>query len=153
MLAAFNYVSSQEFVHIFFVFSLLYFILVSISLLTVLVILFFVKGNSPFLKETKTFFFSLSLFKKIVFCYFCVFASFPNKVYVNNGFTFIGNYFLNLFHGGIKFFLFALLGFIFILESIVFGLSYEYSSKFKTFIVKTIFCENKDYADAYILYF
>jgi hypothetical protein len=45
------------------------------------------------------------------------------------------------------------LRFMFIVESIAFGLLYEYSSKFQTLIAKTVFSEDKTYTDAYILYF
>lgn len=158
MYAALQYVFSQEYIDVVFVFSLLYFCLITISALIVFVLLFFVEGNSAFLKETKIFFCKLPLLKKIVFCYFCVFGSFPNKVYVNNGFTFFENYFLNCFlvflcFSFSPFLVLFFLRFMFIVESIVFGLLYEYSSKFQTLIVKIIFSEDKKYTDAYILYF
>ena len=152
------YISSQEYMHFVFLFSVLYFIFIVFSLFTVLVMLTFLDKNSFLLKETKTFFSGLSLFKKMLFCYFCVFVAFPNKIYVNNSFTFFGNYVINLsmLILGLLFspcFILFFLRLMFILESMVFGLLYEHSPKFKTFITKNVFCEDAKYADSYIFYF
>lgn len=158
MSSAFIYISSQEYMHFVFVFSVLYFIFVLFSLFTVLGMLIFLDKNSFLLKETKTFFSGLPLFKKMLFCYFCVFVAFPNKIYVNNNFTFFGNYvvnFLMLLLGFLfsPFFILFFLRVMFIVESLVFGLLYEYSPKFKILVIKNIFCEDAKYAGLFVLYF
>lgn len=137
---------------------LLYIIVVIFSNVLVCVSLFFGVENSNFLKVTRVFFSGLPLGKKFLFLNFCFFYAFPNSITVNNGFTFIGNFFVNsaivlaAFASPFLVILF-LVRFILITESVVFASFYHYSQTFKNIFIGAVFGGDRAYAEAFILRF
>lgn len=137
---------------------LLYFSAIVSSLVISFIILTFSKKNVVLLKSTKTFFSSLTFGKKITFLNFCVFSAFPNLVFVNNGFSFIGNYLLtSLIIVGSFFFpwviLFFFIRLVFVLKSGVFGILYEHVGVFQRHTIQYVFNGDDKFSKEFILYF
>lgn len=137
---------------------LLYMVVIFVSNIVVTVSLFFRAENLEFLKVTKIFFLGLLLGKKLLFLNFCFFYAFPNYVVVNNGFTFIGNFLINMvmvLGAFLSPFLVIsfLVRFLFIAESVVFASFYHYSKTFKNILMRVVFGVDSAYGEAFILRF
>ena len=141
-----------------FLVLLLYFLAILISFIITILVLIFRPKNAALLESTKTFFSSLTFGKKITFLNFCLFSAFPNLVFVNNGFSFVGNYLLTSFFIVGSFFfpwviLFFLIRLVFVLKSGIFGLLYEHVGVFQRYTIQYVFNGDKDFSEEFIAYF
>jgi len=82
----------------------------------------------------------------------------PNVVLINNGRSFLST--LLFYMGGVFCFqifpfigILFLLGFIFLAESLLFTLSYDFIPLVKNYYIRVIFDNNKEFAHAYTTYF
>lgn len=136
----------------------LYFSAILSSLVISVSVLTFRLKNAVLLRSIKTFFSSLTFKKKITFLNFCVFSAFPNLVFVNNGFSFVGNYLLtSVFIVGSFFYpwliLFFLIRLVFVLKSGIFGLLYEHVDFFQRQTIHHVFDGNEEFSKEFITYF
>jgi hypothetical protein len=129
------------------------------ALLGFSLIFIFYKKDTFFVDRVIPYFKKLSPIRKLIFGSFTVFSAIPNKFWINVNIHFIVGfiisamtYLLGLIFPVVFFFYFSYL--ILCLESLVFGLLYDYSTSFKRFVNYTLFVSSSEpFAKDYFQWF